>query len=496
MIGGAGNDTLLAGIGNQFLNGGTGDDILSGGWGRDRLYGGQGADIFRYETNFGTDRIVDFDGVAGDRVHVVGYTSWQSITQVGNDVVVVFDGVHQLIFENRSVADIDPAYFVFGASAIAASVIPAAPAAPTAPEFPVSTGIPAGPGFVQINSNADDIIAGRNGFDDVLLGRAGNDLFLGSTGDGIGNISDTMLGGRGNDTYIVDETTDVVVEGYDEGIDTVRSQVNYTLTENVENLELRAGATFGRGNRLDNSITSTDNNSQLFGGDGNDTLTGGFGFDELHGEDGDDIVFGGGGNDVIYGNLGTDTLDGQGGDDLIYGQGGDDVILGGNGHDSLYGDQDPDSLRYFGDDYIDGGAGNDNLAGGEGDDILLGGSGDDILDGGSGIDIMTGGTGADQFWVNMAYEAGLQFDNVDVITDFNRAEGDQILLFFSDYEAGVDIGYTFIGSGQFTGVAGEVRFEQISDYTMVFVDNDGDGEADGAFRIDGLIDLQASDFGI
>ena len=39
-------------------------------------------------------------------------------------------------------------------------------------------------------------------------------------------------------------------------------------------------------------------------------------------------------------------------------------------------------------------------------------------------------------------------------------------------------------------------FDQISDYTMVFVDNDGDGEADGAFRIDGLIDLQASDFGI
>jgi len=45
-----------------------------------------------------------------------------------------------------------------------------------------------------------------------------------------------MIGGAGNDTYVVDNTGDVVTENASEGTDTVQSSVTYILGANVENL--------------------------------------------------------------------------------------------------------------------------------------------------------------------------------------------------------------------------------------------------------------------
>lgn len=485
ILGMSGDDTLLGGLGNQYMNGGQGNDLLAGSWGRDVLRGGGGADIFLYRQNNGTDYIEDFNGAEGDRIHVRGYGSYQSLVQVGNDVVATFDGSHKIVFMNRTLAQIDPAWFVFGAADVAASVIPDAPDTPLAPAFPVLPA-PTPPPHIRINTNSNDSISDSGTGASALFGRGGNDTFLASAAQNM------MFGGRGNDIYVVG-AGDSVIEGFDEGVDTVRAQINYILPQNVENLELRGSATIGTGNYLDNVITATDSASELRGLDGNDTLVGGAGADTIDGGFGNDTIRGGGGADDIVGGRGGDHISGEDGNDFIRGNGGDDIILGGAGSDNLYGDQDPES-QYFGNDHLEGGAGDDALSGGAGDDVLLGGAGNDIIWGDAGRDLMTGGTGADIFGVNFFEETGTDAATADRIFDFDRTEGDQIQLYYYSNNWLDELTISFIGTEAFTGTAGEARFEQFGSYTMIFVDVDGDAVADGAIRVDGIHDFLATDF--
>ena len=65
----------------------------------------------------------------------------------------------------------------------------------------------------------------------------------------------------------------------------------------------------------------------------------------------------------------------------------------------------------------------EKILGNRKDNILIGGKGDDILDGRAGNDVLTGGPGADFFVISSGQ---------DQITDFNPAEGDQIVHRGSD----------------------------------------------------------------
>src|SRR5262249_24665385 len=88
------------------------------------------------------------------------------------------------------------------------------------------------------------------GGDDVLIGGLGNDILDGGTG------ADTMAGGLGDDTYYVDSEADTIIEGVSEGIDTVFTTINYTLSANFEILFLQAGAA--------GAINGAGNGSQNF----------------------------------------------------------------------------------------------------------------------------------------------------------------------------------------------------------------------------------------
>src|SRR6266851_1204862 len=71
----------------------------------------------------------------------------------------------------------------------------------------------------------------------TLTGTSGNDYLDGMRD--VGGGADTLIGGAGDDTYVVNSSSDSVVEGIGQGIDTVLLKAtSYTLPANVENLTL------------------------------------------------------------------------------------------------------------------------------------------------------------------------------------------------------------------------------------------------------------------
>ena len=105
-----------------------------------------------------------------------------------------------------------------------------------------------------------------------------------------------MNGGTENDTYTVDNAGDVVTEGVNQGIDTIRSTITRTLPVNVENLVLLgATAINGVGNTLSNVITGNAANNILSGLSGNDVM---------NGSTGNDVLIGGGNKDTMTGGAG------------------------------------------------------------------------------------------------------------------------------------------------------------------------------------------------
>ncbi|MBW7910551.1 MAG: M10 family metallopeptidase C-terminal domain-containing protein [Alphaproteobacteria bacterium] len=109
----------------------------------------------------------------------------------------------------------------------------------------------------------------------TITGSTGNDTLTSI------NVADTLIGGRGNDTYIIDDAGDEVVELAGEGTDTVRASVAYVLANEVENLVLVSGSgnIDGTGNALKNTVTGNEGHNTLDGGAGADALVGGLGDD-------------------------------------------------------------------------------------------------------------------------------------------------------------------------------------------------------------------------
>ncbi len=134
-----------------------------------------------------------------------------------------------------------------------------------------------------------------------VFGYGGNDYIDGGTG------ADSLVGGLGDDVYLVDNAGDATVELAGEGRDTVLSTISWTLSKNVEDLRLSGDTPLsGTGNELDNLIVGNDGNNVLTGNAGNDTLEGGVG---------NDMLLGGAGNDVLNAGTGMDRLEGGTGND-------------------------------------------------------------------------------------------------------------------------------------------------------------------------------------
>jgi Ca2+-binding RTX toxin-like protein len=120
--------------------------------------------------------------------------------------------------------------------------------------------------------------------------------------------ADALIGLAGNDIYRVNNAGDLVIENLNQGTDTVRASLSYTLANNVENLVLiGTGNRNGTGNGLNNRITGNSGNNRLNGDAGNDSLNGGVGNDTLNGGAGRDTLTGGAGTDILIFQFGQST---------------------------------------------------------------------------------------------------------------------------------------------------------------------------------------------
>ncbi|MEH3101417.1 family 16 glycosylhydrolase [Sphingomonas adhaesiva] len=248
----------------------------------------------------------------------------------------------------------------------------------TAPVSTTVTPVSSAPVKMVGTAGTDTLVATKAGAE--LFGMDGHDTLNGGT------VAATLRGGDGNDIYIVSNAGHIVIENADEGIDTVRSTISYTLTDNVEVLLLDGTAHInGTGNALDNRITGNAGNNVLTGGAGNDTLDGGSA-----------------GNDTLIGGTGDDTyVVSHAGMTLVEkaGEGTDTVrstiswTLGANF----------ERLVLEGSANINGTGNNEGnrIVGNTGNNVITGGTGNDNLDGGTaGLDTLIGGKGDDLYWVN------------------------------------------------------------------------------------------------
>ena len=346
------------------------------------------------------------------------------------------------------------------------------------------------------------------------------DMYKHASGKGPGPSlmgADTLIGGGGNDTYVVDNTGDIVTENAGEGTDLVQAGATYTLSNNVENLTLTGTSTInGTGNSLDNVLIGNSVNNTLTGGDGNDTLNGGSGTDTMAGGLGDDIYFVDVTADVTNENAnegldtvnsgvtrtlatniellfltGTSAINGTGNTlaNLIRGNTVNNTLAGGGGIDILEGGSGNDTLsNASGNTLFNGGIGTDTLTGTANNDLLIGGTGNDALTTGAGADIIAFnlGDGADTVAASTTKDNSLSLGGGARYADllFQKTGNDLIL------KVGASDQITF--SGYYTSTSNrsvntlQVIIEGTSDYDNASSDVTRNKKVE-SFNFDGLV---------
>lgn len=129
---------------------------------------------------------------------------------------------------------------------------------------------------------------------------ARNETFAGTAG------ADSFTGLDGNDTYVINNAGDVVIEAVGGGDDMVIASFSYALSANVEDLTLtsEAGDASGIGNALKNHLYGNAGNNILWGFAGNDRFYGNGGDDRFYGGVGSDAYWLDDQNDIVFENAG------------------------------------------------------------------------------------------------------------------------------------------------------------------------------------------------
>jgi Ca2+-binding RTX toxin-like protein len=409
-LNGTGNtlvNTITGNSGNNVLNGGTGADTLIGGLGDDTYVvdnvgdtvtelAGEGVDTIQSSVTYALGANVEnltltgtgainatgnaqsnvLLGNAGNNTLDGGLGSDTMKGGAGNDTYVVED-LGDLVTENLNEGTDtikSTLSYVLGANL----------------ENLTLTGV------LNINATGNELV-------NTLTGNAGDNVLNGMGG------ADKLLGGLGNDTYIIDNVGVVVTESASSGTDTVLASVDLTLATNVEKLILMGtGNLNGTGNTLANSITGNSGNNVLNGGTGADTLTGGLGDDTYVVDNAGDLV-------TEFANEGIDTVQSS----VTY---------------TLTANVENMTLTGTSAIQATGNALDNILMGNGGNNTLTGGGGNDTLNGGAGTDSLVGGVGSDTYQFGLGYGADTITENdatagnADVLQFLSGIASDQIWL--------------------------------------------------------------------
>lgn len=430
--GNAGNNAITGNSAVNSLSGGAGNDTLNGGAGADSLIGGAGDDL--YVVDNASDKTTENAGEGLDTVE--SSLSWtlaanlENLTLTGTSAINGVGNTSANVLRGNAAANTlnggtgvdtliggagNDSYLVDNsADQIVENAAEGTDSVSSSVTYSLSAHVEnlTLSGTSAINGTGNDLANYLTGNSAVntLWGAAGADTLNGGTG------ADSLVGGAGDDVYIVDNTSDKVVENAGEGTDSVQSGITHTLATNVENLTLTGtSAINGTGNAGDNLLIGNNAVNTLTGGSGNDTLNGGAGADSLVGGAGDDRYIvdntsdkvtevSNEGVDVIEssvtftlaanvenltltgtsaingtGNTASNTLIGNAASNTLTGGGGNDIYRGGAGADTLTA-----SSTTSNDTYVWGR--------GEGADTLTDSGGTDQLS-------ILAGVAADQVWL-------------------------------------------------------------------------------------------------
>lgn len=505
IFGGGVGDTILGAGGNDIIDGGRGYDNIDGGEGNDVLdvgaeggtvTGGVGNDTYVFGRTYGavlvneaatdyatsTDEIKLQPGIAAGDIVVRQVANNLTISIVGtSDVLTIQD-----YFLNAAQNRIERVVFDGGVAWTRGQLEQriAIDTNGTSGNDVLNGGI----GADTIHGNGgNDTVNGNDG-NDMLFGDADNDTLNGGAGDdaldggtgtdvlngGAGNDTlvngETLSGGLGSDTYVINAWAALTVtESFDAAVnnDIVRlpalpSQVTVlrgynASTRSYDDLVLRLTGTSGdivvprfydaaNGSNQVEQFHFSDNTvwtvADIFARDTATRITEG--------------------NDSYIGYRWADTVDGLGGNDSLSTQGGDDIVQGGLGNDVIYGDA--------GNDTANGGPGDDRIYG-DSYDVAVAGDGNDTLDGGAGLDTLYGAGGNDTFLFGRGRGSDVVFE--DTGTDRIVLDADVLASQVSLLRDGADLVLVIDGgstqlrvSNHFTGASFQIESVVFADSTV------------------------------
>lgn len=340
-------DTGAGTAGNDLLYGTSGDDVLEGLGGDDVLFGNAGNDTLRISG--GND--IAIGGTGDDLYHVVGAFQTAAIDDSeGNDTLRVNDaaflpaegpapdyvGLADAVFWNGDQGENSLWLTYTNGSRIEVS-------GDGVETYITENSGGTATGTYDIRTMAEgatagaDLLVGGNE-DDVMLASAGDDIYAAGDGNDIleADSADTLLGGGGNDTYLLKSTASATILDTG-GFDTIgsTSQTLATLYRTTEGA-IVGSYMDGAGFTLLNQHLADYRIEQIKTSEGTFNLIGG--------------TVGTSGNDLIVGALNTsETLVGGAGNDVIRGDVGDAVariLDGGAGNDTLIGGAGATTYRY------------------------------------------------------------------------------------------------------------------------------------------------------